>query len=474
MDEPLGVNPFEDEAGASQAPQFLPGRVVPDLLSWCQELQTWLRQRGLPHPLQVEDVWRVVQPMGEVPLSVTQRSAVLAALRQAEPDERLKDAWGLNIPELDVRRPVLPLESFTFERVDFKLGCSKWQAMRYLLAFIYAAQVRPDLLPFSVALGKHKAQLHMQRCAEAELGVVKRMEAYLARHGESATSLFAALDEQTATMHALDEQKVLDQLRESIQNKHNNLLAAFELISKFYSKTRQLMIASLNAVRALTPAPRSPQPYTNRRIFLDLDGGGLLASSFKLRPVIGEPGTGQGGEGEAFRRQAAVSAAEQSAAEQREDDAVSCAPTPMLERPRVMDLFGTGGDGGGVAASGGDVTFPEVLEWAKQHVLPLIQKLATRQVLCISGYGGATNSPDGRWDGSDHQHRSEMHVLVQVESDKRGRAWAFARLLEVAVIMLVKAELGDRAADQVVESVGLRREHKSFSIYLALQMAARP
>ena len=44
----------------------------------------------------------------------------------------------------------------------------------------------------------------------------------------------------------------------------------------------------------------------------------------------------------------------------------------------------------------------------------------------------------------------------------------------MAVIQFVKAELGDRAADQVVESVGLKRQHKSFSIYLARQMALRP
>jgi len=85
----------------------------------------------------------------------------------------------------------------------------------------------------------------------------------------------------------------------------------------------------------------------------------------------------------------------------------------------------------------GLIGFTEVYEWAEEHLLPII-RARFHDPLSRDIYGGATYNPHQRWLDPEHKYRHLMTVLASVTGADTEVTFDFTRLLEVAVIMLIR------------------------------------
>ena len=122
---------------------------------------------------------------------------------------------------------------------------------------------------------------------------------------------------------------------------------------------------------------------------------------------------------------------------------------------------------------GGVICFLEVHKWAQDNLRPTM-RLRADDPLSTSMYGGASYQPPVRWTQPTHTHRHLMTVLASVTGRNTVRSYNFIKLLEVAVIVIIKQDFEEMAVDQMAISTGLIRTAETQYTYLAEELMSLP
>lgn len=500
-----------DGSSPPAAPAAAPAHSVPD---WGLELalaggaaspalQRWLLDAaakfiaGLPAldtPPSERQVLRVRQALVEaVPHGLDPDLRVVACVLLSRQDvlDTTMAAWGLG----GLAPSSTDLMRFS-TAYDVDHGCPRHKNVGLLLVLLGARTVCGQLGNLVDALALIQSGRHAMHTLQAHTQAYSMLETLLANENITFKQLFERLCAEQSNLDELSLGETFNELAKTIARGTSSIIDQFVAGKMLFKQAHKLLVGLSMAMRELAKAAHQLQPVEDEMRHLELDSH----PDYQRRRVEGEgsspppqhssvqasapsastedmdttAATGAVGDeqqgGDALFQPAQTEAVKAAEAAEAAAGAEADAGTV----PGHMNIFSSGRE----PTTADDpnlppISFAEVKELAKKDLLPLILRIGEAATV-ISVYGGGTHSPQARWKHGDHRHRQQMNVLMHVHSLHATRAHAFACLLEVAVIELIRDYLPAVAVPQIVASVGLQSWRFEFCIYIALELVERP